>query len=75
MMKRTLIEVCNGFMFRRYEHPTRGTVDTLSYPCGRLVYVAKGFEPPSSSGFAKRARKRLGVMWKPTKGTGTGGPA
>jgi hypothetical protein len=32
-------------VFRRFEHPTRGTVDTLSYPCGQVVDVAKGFEP------------------------------
>jgi hypothetical protein len=66
MLKRTLIEYCKGYVFRRFEHPTRGTVDTLSYPCGRVVYVAKGFEPsaPSWPTMAGRKEKRPGTIWK-----------
>ena len=45
MLKRTLSETSNGCRFCRYEHPTRGVIETLSYPCGRLVYIAKGLEP------------------------------
>lgn len=67
MLKRTLIRFCEGnCVFRRFEHPQRGTVDTLTYPCGRLVYVAKGFKPvrfKSLTGVSRRARKRLGAMW------------
>ena len=59
MLKRRLIESCKGYVFRRYEHPTRGTVDTLSYPCGRLVYVTKGLEPSSSR--ADRTSRRRGT--------------
>jgi hypothetical protein len=48
MLKRTLMESCNGYIFRRFEHPTRGAVVTLTYPCGRVVYVARGLEPTRS---------------------------
>jgi hypothetical protein len=67
MLKRTLVRVCAGdCVFRRFEHPTRGTVDTLSYPCGRLVYVAKGFKPAKlrKKSVGQRAiHKRIGAMW------------
>ena len=68
MLKRTLVEFCKGYVFRRFEHPTRGTVETLSYPCGRMVYVAKGFRTPSETPTVV-TRKRFGGMWK-----GSGGP-
>jgi hypothetical protein len=59
MLKRTLIEYSKGYVFRRFEHPTRGVVETLSYPCGRLVYVAEGLSS------RKRSRKpRLGPLWR-----------
>jgi hypothetical protein len=49
MLKSTLMESCNGYIFRRFEHPTRGAVVTLTYPCGRVVYVARGLEPAVAS--------------------------
>jgi hypothetical protein len=49
MLKRTLMESCNGYIFRRFEHPTRGSVVTLTYPCRRVVYVATGLELNVSS--------------------------
>jgi hypothetical protein len=48
MLKRTLMEINKGFVFRRFEHPTRGPVVTLTYPCGRVIYVAAGLEVSSS---------------------------
>jgi hypothetical protein len=65
MLKQTMMESVKGCRYCRYEHPTRGIIETLSYPCGRLVYIAKGFERRSCESvhggdLRSRARKARG---------------
>jgi hypothetical protein len=44
MMKVTQVEmITDDTGYRRFEHPTRGTVETVSYP-GGIVFVANGFK-------------------------------
>jgi hypothetical protein len=75
-MKLTHIEHWQGATFRRFEHPTRGVVETLTYPCGRLVYVAEGLgsrkRPRKSPLGAKRKHKpRLGPICRRAAGGGS----
>jgi hypothetical protein len=77
MLRRTLRRVKGDCVFRCFEHPTRGTIQTITYPCGRVVFVASGFRTMKlkkrKGGPGKPNRRRIGEMLSIGKKSAGGG--